>query len=116
VESSAAAAGLIRRNLASLEVVTGFEILTDDVVRALRQFEAKNVTADFIFLDPPYRLENIYGQVLQLLSQSSLLRPETVVVAEHDKRFEPGDSFGPLLLYRKLEQGDAVLGFYRLSG
>ena len=115
VESSAAAAGLIRRNLASLEVVTGFEILTDDVVRALRQLEAKKVTADFIFLDPPYRLEKIYGRVLQLLSLSSLLRPETVVVAEHDKRFDPGDSFAPLLCYRKLEQGDAVLSFYRLS-
>ena len=115
VESSTAAAGLIRRNLASLEVETGFEILTDDVVRALRQLEAKKVTADFIFLDPPYRLEKIYAQVLQLLSQSSLLRPETVVVTEHDKRFDPGDSFASLLRYRKLEQGDAVLSFYRLS-
>lgn len=115
VESSTAAAGLIRRNLASLEVETGFEILTDDVVRALRQLEAKKVTADFIFLDPPYRLEKIYAQVLQLLSQSSLLRPETVVVAEHDKRFDPGDSFGSLLRYRKLEHGDAILSFYRSS-
>ena len=26
----------------------------------------------------------------------------------------PGDSFAPLLRYRKLEQGDAVLSFYRL--
>jgi 16S rRNA (guanine966-N2)-methyltransferase len=115
VESSAAAASLIQRNLGSLEVETGFEILRDDVVRALRQWEAKNVTADFIFLDPPYRLEKIYGQVLQLLSQSSLVRPETVIVAEHDKRFDPGDSFAPLLRHRKLEQGDAVLSFYRLS-
>ena len=114
VESSTAAAGLIRRNLSSLEVETDFEILKDDVVRALRQLETKNVTADFIFLDPPYRLEKIYGQVLQLLSQSSLVRPETVVLAEHDKRFDPGDSFAPLLRYRKLVQGDAGLTFYRL--
>ena len=115
VESSTEAAGLIRRNLASLGAETGFEILRDDVARALRQLEAKNVTADFIFLDPPYRLEKIYGQVLQLLSQSSLVQPETVIVAEHDKRFDPGDSFGPLLRYRKLKQGDAVLSFYRSS-
>lgn len=115
VESSTAAAGLIQRNLASLGVETGFEILRDDVVRALRQMETRNVTADFIFLDPPYHLEKIYGQVLQMLSQSSLVRPETVIVAEHDKRFDPGDSFAPLLRYRKLEQRDAVLSFYRLS-
>jgi 16S rRNA (guanine966-N2)-methyltransferase len=115
VESSAVAASLIQRNVGSLGVEAGFEILRDDVVRALRQLEAKNATADFIFLDPPYRLEKVYGQVLQLLSQSSLVRPETVVVAEHDKRFDPGDSFAPLLRYRKLEQGDAVLSFYRSS-
>jgi len=123
VESSAPAASLIRRNLDSLGLSSSpagsdkadFEVLNQDVTRALRNLEARDVTADFIFLDPPYRLEKIYGQVLQLLSLSSLLRPETVVVAEHDKRFDPGDSFAPLLCYRKLEQGDAVLSFYRLS-
>jgi 16S rRNA (guanine966-N2)-methyltransferase len=115
VESSTGAAGLIQRNLGSLGVETGFEVLRNEVVRALRQLEAKNVTSDFIFLDPPYHLEKIYGQVLQLLSQSPLVRPETVVIAEHDKRFDPGDSFAPLLHYRKLEQGDTVLSFYRLS-
>jgi 16S rRNA (guanine(966)-N(2))-methyltransferase RsmD len=115
VESSTAAAGLIRGNLVSLGVETGFEILRDDVVRALGKLAARNVTADFVFLDPPYRLEKIYGEVLQLLSQSSLLRPETVVVVEHDKRFDPGDSFVTLLRYRKVEQGDAVLSLYRLA-
>ncbi len=52
----------------------------------------KNVIAHFIFLDPPYRMEKVYAQVLQLLSQSPLLAPDAVVVAEHDKRFDPGDS------------------------
>ena len=60
-------------------------------------------------------MEKVYGQVLQLLSKSTLVTRETVVVAEHDKRFDLGDSFAPLLRYRKLEQGDAVLTFYRLA-
>ncbi len=115
LESSTAAAGLIQRNLGSLGAETGFEILRNDVVRALRQLEARSVIADFVFLDPPYRLEKVYGQVLQLLSQSTLVRPEAVIVTEHDKRFDPGDSFAHLLRCRKLEQGDAVLSFYRLS-
>jgi hypothetical protein len=36
------------------------------------------------------------------------------VVVEHDKRFDPGDGPAPLQRYRELEQGDAVLSFYRL--
>ena len=67
VESSPSAATLIRRNLDALKVESGFEVLKQDVARALLQLEARNVTADFIFLDPPYRLEKVYAQVLQSL-------------------------------------------------
>ena len=130
VESAAPPASLIQRNLRSLvpengseisgsEVpgfeASGFEVIREDVACALRQLEARNVTADFIFLDPPYRMEKIYQQTLQQLSQSRLLRPKTIVVAEHEKRFDQGDGFAPLHRYRKLEQGDAALSFYRLS-
>jgi 16S rRNA (guanine(966)-N(2))-methyltransferase RsmD len=113
VESSGAAATLIRQNLDSLGVTDGFEVLKEDVSRALRLLEARNTTASFLFLDPPYRMAKVYGEVLQLLSRSSLLAPGAVIVVEHDKRFDPGDGFTPLQRYRKLEQGDAVLSFYR---
>ncbi len=113
VESSPSAGALIRRNLGALKVESGFEVLKADAAHALRQLEARNVTADFIFLDPPYRLEKIYAQVLQTISQSRLLAPHAIVVAEHDKRFDPGDKFVPLSRHRKLEQGDSVLSFYR---
>jgi hypothetical protein len=59
-------------------------------------------------------MEKVYVQVLQLLSQSPLLASDAVLIAEHDKRFEPGDRSAPLQRYRKLEQGDAVLSFYQL--
>jgi 16S rRNA (guanine966-N2)-methyltransferase len=114
VECSSAAVTLIRQNLDSLAVADGFEVLKEDVSRALRVLETRNVTANFIFIDPPYRLEKVYLQVLEVLAQSSLLAPDAVVVAEHDKRFDPGDRFAPLHRFRKLAQGDAVLSFYRM--
>ena len=113
VESSASAATLIRRNLGSLKVESGYEVLKEDAARALRQLEARNITADFVFLDPPYRLEKIYTQVVDLLSHSRLLAADAVVVVEHSKKLDPGEGVVPLLRYRKLEQGDAALSFYR---
>ena len=113
VESSTPAAALIQHNLHSLGLETGFEILRDEVTRALRKLEARDITADFIFLDPPYRREKIYRQTLQLLSRSGILTPDTVVVAEHEKKFDPGDGVAPLHRYRQLEQGGATLSFYR---
>jgi 16S rRNA (guanine966-N2)-methyltransferase len=37
------------------------------------------------------------------------------VIAEHEKKFDPGERFGALQRYRLLQQGDAALSFYRLS-
>lgn len=113
VESSASAAELIGRNLRSLGISDGFEILRQDAGRALRALEARAIVADFIFLDPPYRLENAYQETLSALSELRLVQPACVVIAEHGKKFDPGESFGLLKRSRLLVQGDAALSFYR---
>ena len=115
VESSARAAELIKQNLASLGIKAGFQILKQESIRALRALESSSVVADFIFLDPPYDMEDAYRQTLQTLSKSRLLKPDSIVVAEHQKKFDPGESVGWLRRYRKLPQGDAALSFYRLE-
>jgi len=115
VESSAEAAELIRTNLRSLGIVTGFQVLKQDAVRAVRNLAASGVQADFAFLDPPYRMEEAYRQTLTALSTSTLVNPSTTVIAEHQKRNDPGTEFASLVRYRLLQQGDAALSFYRAS-
>jgi 16S rRNA (guanine966-N2)-methyltransferase len=115
VESSAGAAELIKRNLASLRIGGSFQILKQDSIRALRALESSGTIADFVFLDPPYDMEGAYRQTLETLSKSQLLKPESIVIAEHQKKFDPRESFESLVRYRKLEQGDAALSFYRLA-
>jgi 16S rRNA (guanine966-N2)-methyltransferase len=112
-ESSASAAELIKKNLASLGIATGFQILRQDSIRALRALDS--VVADFVFLDPPYSMEDAYRHALQTLSKSRTLKLESTVIAEHQKKFDPGEAFESLRRYRKLEQGDAALSFYRLA-
>jgi 16S rRNA (guanine966-N2)-methyltransferase len=112
-ESSKAAADLIAANLGSLGVTGGFSIAKIETAKALRQWEAACVVADYVFLDPPYRLREEYTLTLGTLAKSKLLHERSIVIAEHEKRFDPGASFGKLQRYRKLEQGDAALSFYR---
>ena len=76
---------------------------------------AQALSCDYIFIDPPYRLHEAYDEALGFLSQSRILKPSSIVIAEHDKRHDPGESFGALTRYRQLMQGDSVLSFYRLS-
>ena len=115
VESSARAAAVIRENLRALGIGEGFEIHEREVQRALRLLDSQAVAPDYVFLDPPYRRRQAYDETFGLLSQSRLLRPASVVIAEHDKKFDPGERFVALQRYRLLQQGDAALSFYRLS-
>jgi 16S rRNA (guanine966-N2)-methyltransferase len=114
VESSARAAGLIRKNLESLKVpAEAFRIVQQDVLRALRNLKPEEAAADFVFLDPPYHMEKSYQQTLQLLAEMGFVKSGGIVFAEHQKRFDPGEDFESLARYRKLQQGDAALSFYR---
>ncbi len=113
VESSSTAARTIRNNLQTLEIEEGFDVIEREAATALRMLDAQALAFDFCFLDPPYRKMGDYEQILGFLSQSRLLTPESLVIAEHDKHFDPGDEFGSLRRQRVLRQGDAVLSFYR---
>jgi len=117
VESSKAAAELIARNLKSLGIeggiASGFQIVKVEAGKALRQLEAMGAVADFVFLDPPYSMQEEYAKTLAALAESKLLRERSLVIAEHEKRFDPGEASGELRRYRKLVQGEAALSFYR---
>jgi 16S rRNA (guanine966-N2)-methyltransferase len=115
VESSREAAGLVSENLRSLGITEGCQVLRLDVLRALEELENQGTAADFIFLDPPYRMEEAYRNTLGKLGKTPMLRPGGRIIAEHQKRFDPGDEFEGLNRYRVLKQGDAALSFYKKS-
>lgn len=113
VESSAAASRLIRRNLESLQVSGGYELMQMEVAKALRRLEAQRIVLDYVFLDPPYNKEGEYTKTLNFLSKSLMLRDTSVVIAEHRKKFDPGENFAGMKRFRTLVQGDASLSIYR---
>jgi 16S rRNA (guanine966-N2)-methyltransferase len=104
---------LIRQNLAALKTDSGFEVIERDADAALRRLDSQAIACDVCFLDPPYAEEEEYENTLGFLSQSQMIGAQTLVVAEHSKRYDPGDQVGALVRFRDLKQGDAVLSFYR---
>jgi 16S rRNA (guanine966-N2)-methyltransferase len=115
VESSKPATEMIRKNLHSLGVTRGFHIHPEELPRAFWRMERERVTADVVFLDPPYHLKPAYANTLRALAESSLIWPMSVVIAEHERQFDPGEEFGALRRFRHLVQGSAALSFYRLA-
>ncbi len=107
---------LIEQNLQSLGIASGYKILRDDLSGILWRLQRQHVAADVVFLDPPYRMQHAYEETLTALADSSVVWAMSLVVAEHEKKFDPGDEFGSLRRTRKLVQGNAALSFYRIGG
>lgn len=115
VENSAPASEMIRKNLQSLGIKDGFKIMQEELPRAFWRMERQRVAADVVFIDPPYRMKDAYTNTLRALADSSLIWAMSVVIAEHDKKFDPGEDFGSLRRFRHLAQGSTALSFYRLG-
>jgi 16S rRNA (guanine(966)-N(2))-methyltransferase RsmD len=116
VENSPPAVKLIEQNLQSLGIAQGYKILRDDLAGIIWRLQREHFAADVVFLDPPYRLRQAYELTLTALAESSLVWAMSVVIAEHEKKFDPGDEFGSLRRVRKLTQGNTALSFYRVGG
>jgi 16S rRNA (guanine(966)-N(2))-methyltransferase RsmD len=110
VESHKKAVRVIEHNLASLGVDHGFQLIAAEVMQGLRQLSGG--AFDLIFLDPPYREHGAYEQVMRLIAELGLLAPNGLIIAEHEKHFDPGDALASFRRTRTLRQGDAVLSFY----
>jgi 16S rRNA (guanine966-N2)-methyltransferase len=116
VETSLAAAKQIEQNLQSLGITEGYKILRDDLAGVIWKLQREHFAADVVFLDPPYRMRYSYDETLTVLADSSLVWAMSVVIAEHEKKYDPADVFGSLRRIRKLTQGNTALSFYRIGG
>jgi 16S rRNA (guanine966-N2)-methyltransferase len=118
VENHPPAARLIRENLTSLQIKSGATVLQLDAFLALEKIQERQrdhaFAYDLIFLDPPYAAAEQYLKVMAFLAAAPFVSRDTIVIAEHTRKFELLEEFGPLERVRVLQQGDAVLSFYRL--
>jgi len=112
VEQSRAAGALIAKNLKALGVNSDFQVLHMSVASSLARLHDP---VDYVFLDPPYRMADEYEATLNLLATARILKAGATVIAEHSRKYNPSPAHFGLERYRKLEQGDAALSFYRFS-
>lgn len=106
VESSAAAADLIHRNLRALGAQGQAQVRVARVEAVLAE-----VTADIYFLGPPYEAVREYQRTLETLGQ----RPSELVVAQHARTLELQADYGLLSRERVIRVGRSCLSLFRWS-
>lgn len=81
VEHNPAAVDCIRENLKKTKLEEKAMVMNCDAVTALKRLEGRQLTFDFIFMDPPYdRL--LEKTVLEHLQSSSLIDGDTMMIVE----------------------------------
>lgn len=103
IERSRAAVEAIRDNLRALGITDRAK-----VVQGKTTLWIPRLTADIVFLDPPYPLEHEYSTVLPLLGE----RAPSLVIAQHAARSPLAAEYSGLQRTRVLRQGDNALSFY----
>lgn len=103
IEQNPKAAECIRENLKTTKLEDSATVMNCDVLAGLRRLEEKGQTFDYVFMDPPYRME-LERQILKYLSDSPLIHGGTVIVAEAalDTGFDYLEELGYECLREKL--------------
>ena len=92
----------------------GFRFVRDNAIKAIHDLETIGAKFDFIFIDPPYK-SDLYEQTLNIISQSSLLNEEGIVIVEHFFKRVLKDRYGMLELNKTTRFGDTSLSFWRFG-
>lgn len=102
VENSKKASACIEDNIKFTKFTEEASLMTMDVRSAISMLEGK-YQFDVIFMDPPYNMD-LEKEVLALLSHSSIVKPDTIIIVEAscDTEFDDVEEYGfELTRYKK---------------
>lgn len=114
VDQSREAAQCIRRNIEKLRFQDRAELLACDWKQAVSKLSREGRRFDLVFLDPPYRMDDL-GPLCDELDGAGLLNPEAVVVWE--RRTGTENVLSPAFsLFKQRAYGDTEMLLYRYEG
>lgn len=109
IDDSRVSLDTVRKNLEQTGFVDRAQVVPSKAETFIRKTSEQ---FDVVFLDPPYTVEQL--PLLNSVSESKILKHDSVVIFEHFKKQKSPDGAGKLSLYREAHYGDTVLAFYKI--
>ena len=113
VEGSPRSRMVLVKNVEACQLEEQSEVVGREVQEGIKILERRGDSFDLIFLDPPYR-KGLARRTLQLLSQASIVPPDSLIIAEH----APEEELEPLPSLERIDwrrYGSTQISFFRPS-
>ena len=118
VEQNAAAAAVVRANLAHTRYADATRVFQESIATFLSRAErnrADFASYDLIVMDPPYADPELVA-VLERVGRSPLVESETILVIGHSPRVALPEQAGRLTRFRERCHGDSCFSIYEVGG
>jgi len=108
VDQDPKAISVIKTNVTQCSMNERAEIYRNDARRALKAIVKRKLRFSHIFLDPPYRRQNLTSD-LQKIEEAGLLEPGGVIVIEHHEKVKLAEGYGSLVRKSADKYGDITV-------
>lgn len=98
VDTNVKAYKVIKENIKNIKVEEKTEVILQDY----KTFLKNNIDKKYgvVFLDPPYKLKEVYDEIVDFLFENDMLTEDAVIVKECDVPFNEDDRFRKLKNYK----------------
>lgn len=112
VDISAISLSTVKDNLIHTSFLDNGIIINKDATKAITEFSKKNIYFDYIYLDPPFRHEDLLLNIVELINRNSILSPDGIIIIEHEKELILDDNLYGFIKYKNKTYGSKTLDFY----
>ena len=78
----------IKENLKHTKLLENSNILKSDIFVALKSFGVNKIKFDYIYLDPPYRKDNLIHKLLESIGFEDVLQEDGMIIIEHESELD----------------------------
>lgn len=113
VDNSYESISVIQENLNHTKLLKNADIIKADIFETIRKLSKQNLKFDYIYLDPPFFIDNLLDKVIKSIDEEDILASDGLLIAEHGKKLNLEDE---LYGFKKVDYrsyGNKVIDFYK---
>lgn len=114
VDREGKAIHIINENLKSCDLEDRAEVYRNDAIRALKAIQKREINFNYIFLDPPYKKQQLV-KLLEMIDKEKLVHEDGVIVCEHASDIQLPEGIGALKQVRNEKYGIIGITLYKLD-